>query len=313
MPVCFYNLDQSKLLPAKIGPEVPDVNIRQAHGEIAQEPISFAAGDGLICATLFHGSSTPRRVIVINSATGVPHGYYKHFATWAAQEYEAVCLTYDYRDFEGSAHTPLKLSQLTMKDWAMVDQPAARAEMRKRFPDVPIWIVGHSLGAMLTPVQPEVQDVERVIGLCSGLVHLTDHPWPYRALATAFWYGHVPASVMMMGYLSGALSGFGADLPAGVYWQWRRWCNAPDSYLSDIPVTLPEETWGPDGVAVDMFACSDDDLMPPQCTRRLVDVFGPGRARLHVIDPADHGLGALGHLGVFTRANASVWPVLFET
>jgi predicted alpha/beta hydrolase len=289
------------------------MNIQVPQDEIAQEPICFAVGDGRVCATLFHGSANPQRVIIMNSATGVPHGYYKHFANWAAQQFDAVCLTYDYRDFGSSAHAPLRLSDMTMKDWALVDQPAARAEIRKRYPGVPIWIVGHSLGTMLTPVQLEMQDVERVIGVCSGMVRLSDHPWPYRALAAAFWHGHVPATVAMMGYLSGKVSGLGADLPAGAYWQWRRWCTVSGSYLVDIEKALPEHTWGADGIAVDLFACTDDEMTPPASVARLAEAFGPGRARSHLISPADHGLNKVGHLGVFRRANAALWPLLFNT
>ncbi|EEE37256.1 hypothetical protein RKLH11_1092 [Rhodobacteraceae bacterium KLH11] len=273
------------------------------------EDFRFAAGSALLSARLYHPMTNPERVVVLNSATGVPRDYYQHFARWLAETRGMACLTYDYRDFGHSLTGSQQRSKATMTDWALIDIPAARAEMRRRFPKAELWSIGHSLGGMFGPVQPDIDQIDRMICVCSGLVTLADHPWPYRALATLFWYGHVPLTVQALGYLPGKAVGFGADLPAGVYWQWRKWCTAPQNYVPDIGDTLPLARWAETGKRVDLFAFADDQMVPPSAVWRLADLYGSGAQR-HLLSPKELGLPKVGHIGVFARRNAVIWPRL---
>lgn len=273
------------------------------------EDFQFPSGPTMLSARLYKPVSDPETVVVLNSATGVPRDYYQHFAHWLASEMGIACLTYDYRDFGHSRTIPLKTSQVTMADWALVDMPAARAEMRRRFPDAKQWTIGHSVGAMLGPVQPDIDRIDRMICVCSGLVTLTDHPWPYRALASLFWYGHAPVAVRAFGYLPGKALGFGADLPASVYWQWRRWCTSPLNYVPEIGAGLPAASWSGSNVPVDLFTFEDDEMVPPEAVWRLADLYG-SEARRHLLSPQQFGLTAIGHIGAFARRNAAVWQRL---
>ncbi|KIC34042.1 alpha/beta hydrolase family protein [Leisingera sp. ANG-S5] len=278
--------------------------------DVRVEGVRFAAGDAVLAGRLYHPAGPARAAVVLNGATGVPQGYYRHFARWLAAERQMACLTYDYRDFGASARMHPRRSQATMGDWALADQPAARTEMQRHYAGVPMYVIGHSLGAMLMPLQEGLTDVARMIVVAGGLVHHHDHPWPYRALALAFWFGHVPALVRALGYLPGRAVGFGADLPAGVYWQWRRWCTTPGSYLPETGTTLPQPRWAETGIPVDLFAMADDDVVPPLAVWRLGDAYGDVPQRRIVLDPQQAGVQKIGHLGAFARANAALWPRL---
>ncbi|MGR3760583.1 alpha/beta hydrolase family protein [Roseobacteraceae bacterium NS-SX3] len=281
-----------------------------AAGKITGETLRFPSGGGTLSGRLFRPAGKPRAAVVLNGATGVPHDYYQHFARWLAEARGMACLTYDYTDFGASAARHPRQSRVTMADWALQDQPAARAEMRRQVAGVPLWVIGHSVGAMLMPLQTDLEDAARMIVVAGGLVHHHDHPWPYRALALSFWFGHVPLAVKLAGYLPGRAVGFGADLPASVYWQWRRWCTTPGSYLGETGISLPRPSWESSGVPVDLFALSDDDLIPPQCVWRLAEVFGDVPQNRVELRPADFGLTRVGHLGAFARRNAALWPAL---
>ncbi|MEX0327573.1 MAG: alpha/beta hydrolase [Ruegeria sp.] len=276
---------------------------------ILTEDFPIPCGQATMSARLYLPATDPKTVVVINSATGVPRDYYRHFARWLAAEQGMACLTYDYRDFGHSVQRRMSSAKTTMADWALVDMPAARAEMRRRFPDAAHWTIGHSVGAMLGPVQPDAEQIDRMICVCSGLVTLADHPWPYRALAWLFWYGHAPLATWMLGYLPGKLTGFGTDLPAAVYWQWRRWCTAPKNYVPDIGNLLPDANWPKAGRQVDLFTFDDDQMVPPEAVWRLADLYGPD-ARRHLLSPKEFGLKEIGHIGAFARRNAAVWPRL---
>lgn len=276
---------------------------------VRTEDFWFPSGEAMLSARLYLPMSEPETVVVLNSATGVPRDYYRHFANWLASDQGIACLTYDYRDFGHSSTGPLKRSKATMADWALIDMPAARAEMRRRFPMARQWTIGHSVGGMLGPVQPDIDNIDRMICVCSGLVTVTDHPWPYRALAGLFWYGHAPLAVRALGYLPGKVVGFGSDLPGSVYWQWRRWCTSPENYLPEIGAGLPDAKWSGSGIPADLFAFEDDEMVPPKAVSRLTDLYGSD-ARQHLLSPQQFGLSEIGHIGVFARRSAAVWPQL---
>jgi predicted alpha/beta hydrolase len=263
----------------------------------------------MLSARLYQPVAEPETVVVLNGATGVPRDYYRHFARWLAEEQGMACLTYDYRDFGHSLSGHLSRSTVTMADWALIDMPAARAEMRRRFPEAKQWTIGHSVGAMLGPVQPDIDQIDRMIGVCSGLVTLKDHPWPYRALAWLFWHGHAPLLARVLGYLPGKAIGFGTDLPASVYWQWRKWCTAPLNYVPYIGLDLPTAKWSESGTPADLFAFEDDKMVPPDAVWRLADLYGP-KAKQHLLSASEFGLTEVGHIGAFARRNAAVWPRL---
>lgn len=273
------------------------------------EDFEFSASEANLSARLYAPMAMPEIAVVLNGATGVPRDYYQHFARWLAAERGMACLTYDYRDFGTSLKRRLKDSDATMADWALKDMPAAQAEMRRRYPDAKLWVIGHSVGGMLGPLQPGIDRIDRMICVCSGLVTLADHPWPYKGLASLFWYGHVPPLVRLLGYLPGRMLGFGSDLPSGVYWQWRKWCTSPDSYLPELGDTLPPADWGRMTTPVDVIALEDDQTVPPPAVWRLAELYGPA-ARRHLLAPAAFGLREVGHIGAFARRSRAIWPRL---
>lgn len=274
------------------------------------QAISFPAGPATLQGQLFLPSGQPLAVVVLNGATGVPMGFYRHFAEWLARERQMACLIYDYRDFGASQTKPLSQSDVSMADWAMIDQPAAREAMRQHLPGVPLWVIGHSLGGMMLPLQDGIEDIERVIGVASGLVHHSEHPWPYQALARTFWFVIGPTAVRVVGYLPGKKLRFGADLPPNVFWQWRKWCTSKPFFYDEFGESLPTPDWGKCGAPVRLVSFEDDSVMPPNSVRKLAGLYGVKNVTLQKITPADHGSAKIGHLGVFSRANSAVWPTL---
>lgn len=278
-------------------------------GAVFERSLMFKTSDGAeLVGRLFRPAGDARAAVVLNSATGVPQGYYAHFARWLAAERDMACLTYDYRDVGRSWSGPLRQSKADMVDWGVTDQVAARRAMRREVPHAPLWVMGHSLGAMLLPNQPETEDIARVIAVASGFVHHSDHPWPYRATALAFWFALGPPATCLAGYLPGKRLTLGEDLPAGVFWQWRRWCTSREFYAADIGDRLPPAHWNA-RAAVRLVTFTDDALAPVECTGRLAQAFGPQAVQVE-IDPERYGLISVGHTGMFLRRNSALWPSL---
>ncbi len=276
--------------------------------QVKERAMVFKSADGAeLVGQLFEPAHAPFAAVVLNGATAVPQSYYAHFARWLASERGMACLTFDYRDVGRSWSGPLAQSKADMIDWGTSDHLAARQALARAIPDTPIWIIGHSLGAMMLPNQRDFEGVSRVIGVASGFVHHSDHPWPYRAVALLFWFGAGPIATALAGYLPGKRLRFGEDLPSGAYWQWRRWCTTRAFYASDLGDRLPAPHWRHD-IPVRLVSFSDDDLIPPHCVQRLADEGFEGRAKVDAITPD----GTVGHLSAFARRNAALWPRLLE-
>lgn len=273
------------------------------------EPVTISAEGARLSGRLYLPAGRPAAAIVLHGAVGVPMGYYRAFAEWLAGQGHA-CLVYDYRDFGASRRAHSRQSRASLADWGIRDQSAALSALRRLVPETPVWVIGHSLGGVTLAFQRPLAGVDRVITVASGMVHLGDHPWPYRAAAAFFWFGPPALAAATLGYLPGRLAGFGPDLPAGVYRQWRRWCTRRGFHLSDVGRHLPL----PDPAAVTapmtVIGVADDPVVPLAAVWRLMTMYPEAMKRQRVLRPGDFGLRRIGHLGAFHRANAVVWPAL---
>lgn len=269
-------------------------------------PLSIRSAGATLQGTLFLPETPALAAIVLHGAVGVPAGYYRAFATWLTTQGYA-CLTYDYRDFAASRTAPLRQSKASLQIWGLSDQPAALAALRKHLPDTPLWIIGHSLGGTMLGFHP-MEGVARVITIASGLVTLADHPWPYRALAAWCWYGLPRLANAVCGYLPGRAMGIGPDLPADVYRQWRRWCTRPGFWQADVGATLPAPDPAQITCPMKIVAIADDDLVPPPAVWRLMALYPRAIKRQLTLRPQDHDLPKIGHIAVFARQSATLWP-----
>ena len=286
---------------------MPNVVLRVVDAKARVEPVTFRADRALLTGKIYYPDGPPKAAIVLHAATGVPAKYYQAFAAWLAQQGYA-CLSYDYRDFGASATGHVKHSDATMADWGVRDQQAAQLMMRETVRDAPLWVIGHSLGGMIVPFHKTAHLIDRLITIATGHVHLRDHPWPYRLTATAFWKGPVPLITKAIGYLPAKALKMGPNLPAGVYWQWRKWCTSDGFYMSDVGDGLPTPDWNGFSGRVKFVAIKGDVMMPPHTVWRAMHMYPLASKKQLTICAEDYGLQKIGHIDVFHPRNAAVWP-----
>lgn len=273
--------------------------------------VEFPTPDGTQLRGTLFTPDDPRAIVVISGATGVPERFYRRFASWLAEDNGLACLTYTYRDMHDDSPRAMRRSVASMQDWAITDGQAARDYARSQFPDLPMWVIGHSLGAMMLSKQPRLDGITRVITIGSGLVDHRQHPMPYRALVYLFWFLLGPATTRMLGYLPGKTIGLGSTLPARVFWQWRDWCTAgPDGFLARTD--LPKSDWSRSGAPVRIVGIEDDAICPPVCAFNLAKAYEGAEIDAVRVNPAEHGVRKLGHFGLFTRAGRPWWPALIR-
>ena len=285
-----------------------DLGSDAANG-ITGQSVNIVSGAFSLKGTLRTPAGLPRMAVVIHGATGVPAWYYGAFAAWLAAEHDAAVLTYDYRDFAASSVAHPRLSKATMSDWGLSDQGAALAELSRRFPDVPLRVIGHSLGALWLAFHEDIGRVDRVVAVASGPAYWLNHPLSYMPAVVWFWWLGGPPVVGLTGYMPGRL-GLGPDLPAGVYWQWRRWCLARAFHRGDWGKSLPMPKLEAARFQLTCVALADDVLIPPKFAAQLASFYPFAQATSDTIEPAVFGLNSIGHTGVFAKRCRAVWPRL---
>mgnify|MGYP001396385898 CR=1 FL=1 len=282
-----------------------------AESEQRVEKITIPSDDTELTGNVYWPSGTPKSSVIIHGATGVPQMFYAKFARWVADQGH-LCLTYDYRDFGASRRKPVQESSATMADWGLYDQQAAFDALLQLADTSKTHVIGHSLGGFMLPFHDNLDKVDEVTTVASGLVYWRDHRLPYVIQVIMFWFLAIPFITRFKGYLPGKAIGL-EDMPAGVYWQWRKWCTSRNFFETDIGSVLPQMNPTPYKGPIKIIGFTDDDTAPKVSIDRLEALYKEAQVTRRTIDPSEFDLKDVGHLQAFAGQNAAMWPEILDS
>lgn len=273
--------------------------------------ISLIAADGFrLAATRFLPAGTPKAVIVLPSAMGVKQAFYFDFACFLAEQGFAV-LTFDYRGMGDSVPEPYQRSLRGFKadlfDWAERDYNAALREARTWQADVPLLVIGHSLGGQLVGLLPDNHLVDGLIAVACGSGYWRDNAPQTRRVVWLFWYLLVPLYTRLFGYFPGKKVRKVGNLPAGVIRQWSRWCRSPHYVVDEHGVPIRA---GYDKLRVPVLSLSftDDEMMSKRSIDSLLECYRNAAIEHRIINPADVRAKRIGHFGFFrSQFRPTLW------
>ena len=268
---------------------------------------AIAALDEMPLRATSYEPAQPSHAVIVGSATAVPRGYYRSFATYLADRGAAV-LTYDYRGC-GDEPAALRASKARMRDWGTLDFAGAIEFVRARYPGLPLHAVGHSHGGHALLMAPNNAAIDRAVTVASQLGY-----WKLCAPGERYrvWFllnVFAPAALRLYGYVPGSKLGIGEDLAPGVMDEWRRWCDSPH-YFYDDPTMESVLGNAKTYRAPTMIAGVADDLWG---TPQAVDAFAAHFPDVHrvTVEPCDYNLASIGHFGFFRSANGpALWPLV---
>ncbi|QGZ39220.1 putative alpha/beta hydrolase [Pseudoduganella flava] len=276
--------------------------------------ITIRAADGYpLAATRYLPDGPERARLVVAGATGVPQGFYRRFAEFAAGRGYAVT-TFDYRGVGLSAPESLAGFDGDFLDWARLDLAAVvdATSDATAGGGVPLLLVGHSYGGHAFGLLPNHAKIDGmyVFGTGAGW-----HGWMplFERLKVLFmWHVAGPILTRRHGYLAWSRLGMGEDLPLGVYRQWRRWCRFPhyffdDPAMRDKVVPAYAEVRAPI-VAVN---ATDDPWAPPASRDAFMAGYRNAQWQGVDVDPR-RGFGKLGHMGYFRPHAQPLWAAALE-
>ena len=244
--------------------------------------------------------------VVIGAAMGVRQDFYAAFAAWLARQGFRVT-TFDYRGHGYSLQGPMRAVRATISDWVR-DYEAVVAAAKAARPGVPMYLIGHSLGAQLPGLMRDTSAIDGMLGVAAGSGYWRDTAPRVRRMAPILWGLIVPVATWVSGYFPGKRLGVIGDLPAGVIRQWRRWCLNP-RYGMGAEGAAAERSYAAVRFPMLSFALADDELMTLRGIEHLAGFYSQAPTRVETLDPHAVGAGRIGHFGFFRPQFATtLWP-----
>jgi predicted alpha/beta hydrolase len=267
--------------------------------------LTLAAADAHpLAATLFEPGRPPLAAVLINSATGVPRGYYRAYAQFLAGRGFAV-LCYDYRGIGDSRFHGARADQLTMRNWGELDVAAAIDDLAARYPRTPLLAVGHSVGGQLIGLAANNHQLDAVLCVAAQSGYWRHWPQRLQPAMAAIWHLLVPVAATLTDPLPARL--LGAELPRGIAREWARWCRHPDFIVDANGHSLRAGFERYRG-RMRFIAISDDAFYaPPRAVQALADKYRNAQIELSQLTPATLGVEAIGHFGYFRSGMAPAW------
>jgi predicted alpha/beta hydrolase len=274
----------------------------------APEPVAFSARDGRTLAGLLAPAGTAARAaLVVNAATGYPREFYLKFADYCAvRGYHT--LVYDYRGMGGSAPAALATETARMSDWGLLDMPAALQYLATRFPSLPLYTLGHSIGGWLLGCMSNQDRARAHVMIAVSTGYWGQQRFPFRYLALILWKVYGPLAIRRHGYVPKGRVWSGRSLPRGVFEQWRRWCLRPETFGADLQGEMRASQFEAVRAPLLHWGFSDDPIATPAAVEALLKFYPHARVERRWTAPRDVGVRRIGHQGFFLeRHRDSLW------
>jgi predicted alpha/beta hydrolase len=267
------------------------------------------SGGAHVAARLFAASGAPRAAVLVAGAMGVKQDFYADFAAWLAR-HGFHALTFDYRGVGASRPDAMQHSlrgfDADLFDWAD-DVDAAIEHLTAAAPGVPLYVIGHSLGAQLPGMLRQRDCIAGLVSVAAGSGYWRDNAPSLKRIVLTFWHVIVPLATWACGYFPGARLKKVGDVPRGVILQWRRWCLNPRYHVGHEGEALRRQ-FAAARFPIVALSMTDDELMTERGTRVLIDCYENAPRELQRVAPADVSARRIGHFGFFRpQFEATLW------
>ena len=271
------------------------------------EAVAFSARDGRRLGGSLLAAAAPRGALVVNPATGFVREFYLKFARYGASRGYHT-LVYDYRGMGASATAPLREERARMSDWGRLDMPAALDWLGVRFPGLPLFTLGHSVGGQLIGAMENESRARAHVMIASSTGYWRRQRAPFRYLAFIFWRVYGPWQLRRRGYVPRGFIWRGESLPRGVFLQWRKWCLDPAGIGPGLDAAFADSHFAEVQGPLLNWGFSDDPIATPEAVEALLSAYRGARIERRWTHPGDVGAHALGHHGFFSeRHRDSLW------
>jgi predicted alpha/beta hydrolase len=271
------------------------------------QPVEILAQDGFKLKGYRISPENPKAAVLICGATATSQRFYFGFARWLAKQGYSV-LTFDYRGMAESLNVAsAKDSQARKQDWGELDMPAALSFLSDLYPELPKHLIGHSAGGFLFGLMPNHRNLTSVIAIGSSNGYVQDMSMPFRLVALAMLKIYFPVAIKRFGYVPAKKLGWGEDLPKGVALQWADWCCNPGYVTNAFDKEIKTNYYQQLTMPILVLNMKDDAIATQKNVEAMQILFPKAALDKAWLDPHEHNLGAVGHMGFFRTKNQVLW------
>ncbi len=268
------------------------------------QTVTLSAADGTTLHGTWHACAEPRGTVVVAAAMAVPERLYAPLARYLAASGYA-CLTFDYRGIGRSSQISPD-AELGFYAWGEQDIGAAVREARRRVPDRPCMLLGHSAGAQLAGMSDERDAIDALILVATGSAHWRHWPFPSRYALAAVWYLVLPLVGRLTDHIPGRLLGSSQGVPAPIAREWAR-CAREPRYIRGRHRRTSDAGYDDFDPPALVWSISDDRYAPEAATRALLTLYPRLTPLWRRVTPADAGRPRFGHFGWFRAYAEPFW------
>ncbi|MGQ0586264.1 MAG: alpha/beta hydrolase family protein [Gammaproteobacteria bacterium] len=259
--------------------------------------VRIRCSDGFELPASLFAPPAPRAVLVVAPGMGIPRRYYGKFAADMAGRGVAT-VTFDYRGV-GETATALKYPRTTsFQDWGRLDLHAVLERVLAQFPNLPVFLAGHSAGAQIVGMTPLSEKLAGLVFVAAPRPHVSQDRGAYRIFSTLWWYLLVPLGSLLAWFPARRLGFSSTDVPSGVTREWGRWARAP-RYLFSPEFGIDTSRYGKLALPLLAFNFTDDSYTPRASAEALLSEYPKASVTRREVRPADVGARAIGHIGFF--------------
>lgn len=264
-----------------------------------------------ISVKIFEPEIPNRKLLVINSATGVKQQVYFSFAKYLAAHGFTV-ITYDYRGIGESKPRKMKGFEASMRIWGTRDFKTITTFIKENYPDYTKFCLGHSVGALILGMNEDSVIFSKFIFVATQDAYIGHLSWRVAVTAALGFGIAVPVTVILKGYFPAHRFGLGESLPKGSAYDWRTLIlnkkstgRLYEKIEKDHSKDLNQEAF--------IIHAEDDSWVTMKGMESLMNNSYPNmKKNYREIKVSESPKKQVGHINFFRSYNRSLWKIILD-
>ncbi|MCX8523496.1 alpha/beta hydrolase [Chryseobacterium formosus] len=264
-----------------------------------------------IVGHLFKPEKSNRKIILINSATGVKQQVYFSFAQFFTEKGFTV-ITYDYRGIGLSKPEKMRNFKASMRIWGNEDFKTVTEFIIENFPDHQKFCLGHSVGALIIGMNENSKIFEKFIFVATQNAYIGNLKWKTK-LEAFFGFGFAqPFFTELFGYFPANWFGLGESLPKNCAYDWRTLIL---NRKSTGKLLLKTTDYSKDlNQKVLVLYAEDDVWLTEKGVKSLLNETYPNlKPDYRFLKTSESEKGEIGHINFFRSYNNKLWDIVLNT
>ena len=264
-----------------------------------------------IIAHLFEPQNSNKKIILINSATGVKQQLYFKLAQFLSEKGFTV-ITYDYVGIGLSKRKDLRNCDSSMRTWGAEDYKCITDYIKINFAYFEKFLIGHSVGALLLGLNEDSKIFKSFVFIGTQKAYAGHLNWPTRILAYLGFGIMQPLLTKMFGYFPAHRFNLGESLPAGAA---RDWCtlilnkDSTNAVLKKCSQNFSKDL----KQKVLVLRAEDDHWLTEKGVHQLLKETYPNlNPTYQILKVLDSPKKEIGHINFFRSYNQPLWNIILE-